>query len=84
VIDEDGFLLGLPNSRRFPDYINLNLHFERQFRALHYLWAWRCGFNNVTKNGNPNVVNNIAGTSQFLVYGRGQKRAVRLRLLGRK
>ncbi len=86
VTDEDGFMLGPPGSYRFPDYFNLNLHFERQFRALHYLWAWRCGFNNLTNNGNPNVVNNIAGTSAFLTYGRGQPRAfaVRLRLLGRK
>ena len=37
-----------PNSRRYPDYFNINLHLERQFRALHYLWAWRFGFNNLT------------------------------------
>ncbi len=86
VVDEQGFLVGAPNSRRFPDYFNINLHFERQFRALHYLWAWRFGFNNLTNNGNPNVVNNVAGTPAFLTYGRGQARAfsVRLRLLGRK
>ena len=43
-------------------------------------------FNNLTNNGNPNVVNNVAGTPAFLTYGRGQARAfsVRLRLLGRK
>ena len=75
-----------PNSRRMPDYFNINLHLERQFRALHYLWAWRFGFNNLTNNGNPNTVNNVAGTPQFLTYGRGQARAfsVRLRFLGRK
>jgi len=86
VVNEDGFLEGTPNSRRLPDYFNINLHLERQFRALHYLWAWRFGFNNLTNNGNPNVVNNVIGTPQFLTYGRGQARAfsVRLRLLGRK
>jgi hypothetical protein len=86
VVDESGLLVGSPNSRRMPDYLNLNLHLERQFRALHYLWAWRFGFNNLTNNGNPNVVNNVIGTPQFLTYGRGQVRAfsVRLRLLGRK
>jgi hypothetical protein len=86
VQDEEGFLVGAPGSRRLPGYFNINLHLERKFRALHYLWAWRFGFNNLTNNGNPNAVNNVIGTPQFLTYGRGQARAfsVRLRLLGRK
>ena len=86
VTSEDGFLMGRPDSWRFPAYFNLNLAFEREFRALHYLWAWRFGFNNVTNSGNPNVVNAVYGTPQFLTYGRGLARAfaVRLRLLGRK
>jgi hypothetical protein len=86
VVDEAGMLLGDPNSLRLPYYFNVNLHLERQFRALHYLWAWRFGYNNLTNNENPNVVNNVYGGPQFLTYGRGQVRAfsVRLRLLGRK
>ena len=86
VVDENGFLLGAPNSMRLPYYFSLNLHVERQFRAMHYLWAWRCGLDNLTNNLNPNYVNNVYGTSQFLTYGRGQARAfsVRLRFLGRK
>ena len=86
VVDEEDFLVGRPNSRRFPGYFNINLHLERKFRAIHYLWAWRFGFNNITNNGNPNVVNNVKGTPQFLTYQRGQARAftVRLRFLGRK
>ena len=52
-----------PTPMRYPGYFNLNLHLERQFRALHYLWAWRFGFNNLTNNGNPNVVNNVIGTA---------------------
>ena len=86
VVDEEGFLIGRPNSRRLPGYFSVNLHFERKFRAIHYLWAWRFGFGNITNNGNPNVVNNVAGTPQFLTYGRGQARAfsMRLRFLGRK
>jgi carboxypeptidase family protein len=86
IVDEEGFLVGRPNAVRFPDYFNINLHLERQFRALHYLWAWRFGFNNLTNGLNPNVVQNVQGTPQFLTYGRGQARAfsVRLRLLGRK
>jgi hypothetical protein len=86
VVNDAGFQVGPPGSRRFPDYFNINLHFEKKFRVLSYLWAWRFGFNNLTNNGNPNIVNNIIGTPQFLTYGRGQARSfsVRLRLLGRK
>jgi len=86
VVDEQGFMVGAPNSYRYPYYFNINLHFERTFHAAHYLWAWRFGYNNITGNMNPNVVNNVEGTPKFLTYGRGQARAfsVRLRLLGRK
>ncbi len=86
VVDEGGFLYGPPGSRRLPDFFNLNVHVERQFHALHYLWAWRVGVNNLTNSGNPNYVNNVLGTPAFLAYGRGQTRAItmRLRMLGRK
>jgi hypothetical protein len=86
VVNEEGFLVEPPNSRRFPRYFNINLHFERKFRAMHYLWAWRFGFNNITNNGNPNVVNNVIDAPGFLAFGRGQQRAfsVRLRLLGKR
>ncbi|MGD0499446.1 MAG: carboxypeptidase regulatory-like domain-containing protein [Bryobacteraceae bacterium] len=86
VVDERSFQIGAPGSMRFPDYFNINLQLERKFQALRYLWAWRFGFDNLTNNGNPNTVNNVVGTPQFLTYGRGQVRAfaVRLRMLGRK
>jgi hypothetical protein len=86
VVNEEGWMVGRPASYRYPAYFNLNLHFERKFRALHYLWAWRFGFNNLTNNGNPNVVNNNVDSPTYLAYGRGQARAfsVRLRLLGKK
>jgi hypothetical protein len=86
IVDQNGFQVGPPGSARYPDYFNVNLHFERKFMAMHYLWAWRFGFNNLTNNGNPVTVNNIIGTPEFRTYGRGQVRAfsVRLRMLGRK
>jgi hypothetical protein len=86
VVNEDGVLVGRMNERRLPNYFSLNLHFERKFRALRYLWAWRFGFNNITNNGNPNVVNNNTDSPDYLTYGRGQARAfsVRLRFLGRR
>ena len=86
LVNEEGVLVGSPNSTRYPAYFNINLHFERKFRFLHYLWAWRFGFNNITNSGNPNVVNNNVDSPAFLTYGRGQLRAfaVRLRFLGRR
>ena len=86
VVDEQGFMVGPPNSLRFPNYFNVNLSMERRFTAIHYLWAWRFGFNNITNNPNPNVVNNVMGTPQYLTYTRGQVRAfnVRLRFLGHR
>ncbi len=85
VVNEEGFLYGNPNAQRLPAYFDINLHFERRFRALHYLWAWRFGLNNLTNNGNPNVVDNNINSPTFLTYGRGPRRAfsVRLRFLGR-
>ena len=61
---EEGFWWARPNSPRYPDYFNINLHLERQFRALHYLWAWRFGYNNLTGNLNPNVVDNVDGLAE--------------------
>jgi hypothetical protein len=86
VVNEESFLVGRPNDRRLPSYFNVNVHFERRFRFLHYLWAWRVGLNNLTNSGNPNVVNNNIDSPTFLTYGRGQQRAVnvRLRFLGRR
>jgi hypothetical protein len=86
VVDQQGFMVGAPNSMRYPAYFNINLSLERRFTAIHYLWAWRFGFNNITNNPNPNVVNNVLGTPQYLTYARGQVRAfnVRLRFLGHR
>jgi hypothetical protein len=86
VVNEQSFMVGAPNSMRFPDYFNINFTLERRFAAIHYLWAWRFGFNNITDNPNPNVVNNVMGTPQYLTYTRGQVRAfnMRLRFLGHR
>ena len=86
VVNQQGFMVESPNSMRYPDYFNINLTLERRFAAIHYLWAWRFGFNNLTNNSNPNVVNNVMGTPQYLTYARGQVRAfnVRLRFLGHR
>ena len=86
AVTQEGFVDGPVNSLRLPGYFDINLHFERKFHAMHYLWAWRVGMDNITNHLNANAVNNVIGTPEFLSYGRGQARAlaVRLRLLGRK
>jgi hypothetical protein len=86
VVDQGGFLVGQPLSQRYPYYFTANLALERTFRAVHYLWAWRCGLDNLTGNPNPNSVENVMGSPQFLTFYRGPGRAldVRLRFLGRK
>jgi hypothetical protein len=86
VVNDESYLLGAPNSTRFPNYFNVNLHLERKFRLLHYLWAWRFGVNNITNNVNANSVNNNVDSPSFLTYGRGPGRAfsVRLRFLGKR
>ena len=83
---ENGYLAGAPNSWRFPDYCSVNIALERQFHFHGYLWAWRVGVVNVLNRANPNVVNNDVNSPQFLTFGRGQARAVnlRLRFLGKK
>ncbi len=85
ALTETGNLVGSPNGYRYPDFLTLNLALERKFIFRRYLWAWRLGLVNVFDRMNPNVVNNDFNSPQFLQYGRGQSRAVdvRLRFLGR-
>lgn len=83
---ENGYLAGAPNCFRYPDYFSVNVALERQFHFRGYLWAFRAGVVNVMDRANPNVVNNDFNSPQFMLFGRGQARAVnvRLRFLGRK
>jgi outer membrane receptor protein involved in Fe transport len=85
IVREDGNILGGLNSLRFPAYFELNLHLERRFRFRGQLWALRGGFNNITDRQNPNVVNNVAGSPNFLAFYGGTSRALnfRIRWLGK-
>ena len=84
IQDDEGHVVGALNSHRFPNFLELNLHFERRFRFREYWWAFRFGFNNVTNHKNPNVVNNNTRSPQFLSFFGGQSRAFtfRIRWLG--
>lgn len=86
VVNPQLQLVGPPNSRRFPDYVSLNLGIEKRFRFHGHEWAARLTVINLTGHENPNsVVNNIAAPN-FLAFAGGQHRAIsgRLRLVGRK
>jgi hypothetical protein len=90
VVDQRQFLIGAPNSMRFPDYASLNISLEKKFRFRKYLFAVRGSVINLTDRQNPNVVvNNIDAvgvTPAFLNFSGGQGRAFtgRLRFLGRR
>jgi hypothetical protein len=86
AVTETGNIVGPPASLRFPAYATLNVGVERRFLFRGYLWAWRVSAVNALNRTNANVVNNDIDSPGFLTYGRGQARAVnlRLRFLGRK
>jgi hypothetical protein len=83
---EKGYLAGAPDSRRYPDFMSVNIALERRFHFHGYLWAWRGSLINALGRSNPNEVNADADSPQFLLFARGQARAVnvRLRFLGKK
>jgi hypothetical protein len=86
VVDENQRLVGLPGSRRFPDFFSLNLHLEHRFRLFGFQWAIRGGFNNITGRRNPSVVVNNIDSPRFLTFEgvRGRAFTGRIRFLGRK
>ena len=78
-------MLGVPNSDRYPNYLNLNLHLEWTTHLFGYRFALRGGLNNITDHHNYTVVNNVYGSPHFLMfYGTtGRHFVIRLRWLGR-
>ncbi len=85
TVDGTQRLIGLPNRGRFPDYFSLNLHCERRFQLWRMQWALRAGFNNLTGNSNPVVVNNIIDSPDYQRFSGGQRRVFtgRIRFLGK-
>ena len=85
VENEEGSIIGPVNSRRFPDFFELNLQAERKLTVLGHRWGFRFGFVNLTGSQNPTVVNNNIDSPNFLQYSGGTSRALvtRLRWLGK-
>ncbi len=85
VVNQELRLVGAPNSHRYPDYFSLNLQLERRFRLLHYEWAFRIGFNNITGHDNPTVVNNNIDSPNYGQFSgsAGPAFVGRIRFLGK-
>jgi hypothetical protein len=86
VFNQDRRLVDAPNSRRFPDYVSLNLHAERRVRILSFNLALRGGFNNITNRQNAVAVDNNINSTRFLHFSgiQGRQFTARIRFLGRK
>jgi hypothetical protein len=80
ALDEAGHVSGEPNSFRFPNYFELNVHIERRMHLWNHWWAFRLGINNLTDHSNPNLVNNVTSSPQFLSFYGGQSRAFTFRI----
>lgn len=86
IQDADGQLVGAVDSRRFPQFFELNLVLERILSYRGYRAAVRVGFNNITGHFNPTIVDNVLGAATYLGEYGGQPRALnfQLRLLGHR
>jgi hypothetical protein len=84
IINQEQQLLGPPDSRRYPDYLSINLGIEKHFRLLSRVWAVRLAIVDATRHANPDSVINNIDSPRFLQFAGGQRRAFsgRIRLVG--
>lgn len=85
-INQQQFLIGAPNSMRFPDYASLTVSFEKKFTFKSWIFAARISVVNVLDRPNPNVVVNNIDAPNYGMFTGGQGRAftARLRFVGKK
>ena len=86
VTNQQQFLVGPPNSLRFPDYASLTIAVEKKFGFNHRVFAVRVAVINILGRQNPDVVVNNIDAPNFGAFSGGQGRAVtaRLRFVGRQ
>ena len=86
AVNQQQFLVGAPNSYRFPSYANLTVSLEKKFTFKERIFALRVALVNVANRQNPDVVVNNVDAPNFGVFEGGQGRAVtaRLRFVGRR
>ncbi len=84
VVNAREQLVGPPGHLRYPNYLSLNVAFEKRFRFHQHEWALRLAVLNITNHNNPDaVINNIASPG-FLSFSGSEGRVFtgRLRLVG--
>jgi len=81
-----GAVVGPVSAARFPTYFEMNLHVERKLVFRSHRWALRVGANNLTNRFNPDSVNNVVGSPQYLGFfgGTGRSFNFRMRWLGKQ
>jgi len=82
--DDEGRQVGAFNSRRFPDYFSLNIHYERRFKLFGRKWAIRIGSDNITNTPNYTFVNANTANPRYPDFSGIQPRkpiVVRIRIL---
>ena len=86
VVNLQQQLVGLPNSMRFPAFVNVNLGLEKKIAFRGYLWAVRGQAVNAFGRRNPDTVVNNIDAPNFGAFSGGQGRAftLRVRFVGRK
>ena len=86
AINQQQFLVGAPNSMRFPDYTTVSIAFEKKLTFRERVFAVRVSVINLLNGGNSDVVVNNVDAPNYGLFTGGQGRAVtaRLRFVGRK
>jgi hypothetical protein len=86
AINQQQFLVGAPNSLRFPTFASLTLGFEKKFTFRDRIFAVRLAAINILDRSNPDVVINNVDAPNYGTFTGGQGRAftARLRFVGRK
>jgi Carboxypeptidase regulatory-like domain len=86
AVNQQQFLVGVPNSFRFPAYASLTVGFEKRFTFKDRVFAARLSVVNIFDRQNADVVVNNVDAPNFGTFEGGQGRAVtaRLRFVGRK
>jgi hypothetical protein len=85
-INPQQFLVGAPNTLRFPDYASPTIGLEKKFTFRNRIFAARVAVVNIFDRQNPQVVVNNIDAPNFGTFAGGQGRAItgRLRFVGRK
>ena len=85
-INQQQFLVGAPNTLRFPDYTSLTIGLEKKFTFRNRIFAARLAVVNIFDRQNSQAVVNNIDAPNFGTFAGGQGRAItgRLRLVGRK